>query len=154
MRTYTRFRFFRPLRAAVRLILCGAVVIPSLAGAQKVTSNQFVGAKLSDGGTLTIYKGNPANRELLTFIDHSYLTLKIEGLYYSNNPWATKIGPDGTPKAVDVFLNGGQTSKIGDTLRVVWKESGFDIVQDAYPVQFSSSGVIVLSIKIVNHKLT
>lgn len=144
-------------RTAFWLVLCAAFVIPSLAAsdyaeAQAVTKNQFVGARVESGaGYLTIYKGDPANNEQLTFFDESFLTVKVQGLYYSNSPFGGKIGPNGTAWPIDVKLDNGQTSNVGDTIRTVWKETGFDIVQDAYPVTFSISGVIVLSVKIVNH---
>jgi hypothetical protein len=165
VRPYNRLLPFRSLRTgsltratrtALRLAVACAFVFlspPGRAGAQFTTRNQFVGAKVEQGGYLTIYKGDPANNERLTFYDKSYLTVKVDGKYYSNNPDGGKIG-NGTALPIDDHMLNGQNSQIGDTLRTVWPESGFDIVQDAFPVAFSNSGVIVISIKIVNRLIT
>ena len=150
MRLYERLLLLLPRRTTLRFFFCCLFLFPGALAAQQVTKNAFIGAKL-DGGLLTIYKGDPANKELLTFIDKSYLSLKIDGLYYSNNPYGGQVGPSGALQPIDVYLSQGQTQTIRDTLRTVWKEQAFDIVQDVYPVLFSNSGVIVLSIKIVNH---
>ncbi len=136
---------------AVRLTLLLAFCIPSLVFGQQFVSNPFVGGRVDGGGLVTIYRGNPSNRNLLTYIDKSYLTLKINGLYYSNNENADLIGPNATIQPVDVSLSAGQPFKVQDTLRTIWKEKGFDIVQDVFPVQFENSGVVVISVKIVNH---
>ena len=97
MRPYNRLHFFRSLRACPSvvagrgLILCCAFVLPSvtpLPAAAQITSNKFVGAKVSAGdGFLTIYKGDPANNEQLSFFDESFLTVNIDGQFYSNNPF-------------------------------------------------------------------
>ncbi len=144
-------------RAAFWLILCAAFVIPSLvasdyAAAQAITKNQWVGARVEDSfGYVTIYKGDPANNESLSFRNMSFLTVKVQGSYYTNDPYATQIGPGCNTPATSVFLGNANTFSIGDTIRCVWPENGFDIVQNVYPVEFTKSGVIVLSIKIVNH---
>ena len=141
---------FRPLRAILRLVVFVAVLLPGLAQAQTITQNSFVGAAVtSSDGLLTIYNGPVNNRQLLTYIDKSYLTVKVgsgaSAKYYSNNSNAD------LPQPPDILLENGQTSKIADTIQTRWPENGFDILQDVYPVAFTSSGVIVLSIKIVNH---
>ncbi|MDP4198981.1 MAG: T9SS type A sorting domain-containing protein [Bacteroidota bacterium] len=81
----------------------------------------------------------------------SFLTVKVQDLYYSNNPYGNLIGQSCASQPVNVILNNGQSSLVGDTLRTIWPETGFDIEQDAYPVEFTNSGVIVISIKIINH---
>ena len=145
------------LRAAILLALGGALVFPRLAKADVTTGNSFVSAMVTtDGsGLLTIFKGNPANSDRLTYEEESFLTIKTgsgnDVKYYSNNTNSPTLGPGGTPLSVDVTLSNGQTSKIADTIQTIWPENGFDIVQDVYPVAFTQSGVIVLSIKIINH---
>jgi len=133
----------------MRLLLIVLISIPCIAIAQ-VTNNKFVGAKSAEG-YLTFYNGDPRNGELLSYIDKSYLTVQVDGRFYSNNPMGGKLGPSGANQPIDVSLTNGSSFKVRDTLRTIWKESGFDIIQDAYPVAFTNSGVIVLSIKIVNH---
>ncbi|HEX5315968.1 MAG TPA: hypothetical protein VFX22_04885, partial [Candidatus Kapabacteria bacterium] len=137
----------RSHRAIVWLAALAVIVFSTTLRAQ-TTNNQFVGAQVTGGNALlTIFKGPPANHELLSYIDHSYLTVKVNGLLYSNNDNVDNtVGP-----GIDVMLSGATSTKIADTIHTVWKESGFDIVQDVYPVAFTNSGVIVLSVKIVNH---
>ena len=132
------------------VILCTA----STGVAQVSTQNAFVGATVTDGdGLVTIYNGPPVNKDLLSYIQKSYLTVKIgsdpNALYYSNNPYADLVGTTTHPP--DVLLTNGGTGKIKDTIRTTWREHGFDIEQDVYPVAFTNSGVIVVSIKIINH---
>jgi len=138
----------------MRFALCCAIVIPSIAGRTQTVGNAFVGAVVTNG-LITIYKGNPANKEQLTFIEKSFLTVAVNtggGIqYYSNNISGGKVGPAGTPHPIDFNLVNDHTLKTKDTIKTVWIESGFDIVQKVYPVAFSSSGVIVISISIVNH---
>ena len=134
------------LGAAMLLALCSAVIFPSVSRAQVTTWNPFVGAAVDgSNGLVVIYKGPPGNHELLSYIDRSFLTVKVNNLVYSNN--------DNVPvgSGIDVMLAGGVPKKIRDTVQTIWKENGFDIVQNVYPVQFTNSGVIVISIKIVNH---
>jgi len=119
-----------------------------------MVKNAFVGAVVSNG-LITIYKGNPLNKEQLSFIEHSYLTVAITSgsgqvQYYSNSIQGGLVG-QGTVHPIDVPLQGDKTTQIKDTIKTVWKESGFDIVQKVYPVAFTSSGVIVISVSIVNH---
>jgi|GEM_PF-2535008 len=142
---------FLPLGAVLGLVLSIAFLLPRVVHSQPSVQNQFVGATVAGGGLLTIYNGPPANKSLLTYIQKSYLTVDVNGVYYSNNPNGGLLGPSGASHPIDVSLFDDLTSKIRDTIRSVWKEKGFDIVQDVYPVKFTNSGVIVLSIKIVNH---
>src|SRR5438552_851785 len=72
-----------------------ASVLSSGTAHAQITRNQFVGAKVSEGGLITIYKGNPANNEQLTFERESFLTLKIEGKYYSNSAYGQYIANGG-----------------------------------------------------------
>ncbi|MDP4287200.1 MAG: hypothetical protein Q8922_04610 [Bacteroidota bacterium] len=142
-----------PRSRFLAVVLFVSLATSNVIHAQQLVMNQFVGATVNGGqGLLTFYKGNPANRELLSFHGMSFLTVNVENIYYSNSPYGGQIGS--TVHPIDVQLMNGTTSKIQDTLRTVWKESGFDIVQDAYPVAFTTSGVIVLSVKIVNHTST
>ncbi|HEY3874264.1 MAG TPA: hypothetical protein VGM92_02210, partial [Candidatus Kapabacteria bacterium] len=80
-----------------------------------------------------------------------FLTVEVNGKFYSYNPNGGKIGPSGNPQPIDFTLFNPATRKVGDTVSCVWKEQGFDIEQDVYPVAFTSSGVIVLRVKIINH---
>ncbi len=138
------------LRTPILLVVVAVLVCSGVADAQQVTQNQFVSVK-EINGLLTIYKGPPANGDALTYADESFLTVEVNGLYYSDNPNAEFIGSNGNTHPPDVTLANPQTAKIKDTLRTIWQEQGFDIVQDAFPVAFTSSGVIVISVKIVNH---
>jgi hypothetical protein len=147
MKQYNRLHLFVMLQTAIRLVLFSAFVIPGIAMAQ-TTMNAFVGATVNQG-LITFFKGDPANKEQLSFIETSYLTVKVNGLFYSNNPNGGMIGS--TTHPIDVVLVDDQTAKKGDTITTFWNENGFDIVQNVYPVAFSTSGVIVLSISIVNY---
>src|ERR1017187_2152316 len=141
----------------MRIAFGCAFLFPGVAWAQTVTENAFVAATVNQG-LLTIYNGNyhssGNNNENLTYTSQSFLTVEVNGLYYTNNgnlidtlAWGVHI-----PLSSKVIqLVGDQTRKVKDTITTVWKESGFDIVQKVYPVAFSASGVIVLSISIVNH---
>ncbi len=126
-----------------------AVIVPSRSSAQiLVTKNAFVGANESNG-LLTLYKGDPINNNGLTYYGESFLTVEVNGTYYTYN-----ANVDTAANMPDVTLNFPETSKIKDTIRCIWKEQGFDIVQDAYPVAFTNSGVIVISVKIINHGIS
>ncbi len=101
---------------------------------------------VESNGLLALYKGSPADNNSLTFRGESSVTVLVNGVYYSDN---TDI--DSTPTQPVHHLVIPTSSKIEDTIPGVWKVQGFDIVEDAYPVAFPSSGVIVISAKIVNH---
>jgi hypothetical protein len=128
-----------------------AILFPRFTAAQTITKNAFAGATVTNG-LITFYKGDPANKEQLSFIGTSYLTARVNGVYYSNDPHGGLIGPGNAATAV--ILTNDETTKIGDTISTLWKEGGFDIVQKVYSVAFSNSGVIVLGISIVNHTNT
>jgi hypothetical protein len=145
------------LRTVLRFAFGLAVLMPGIVRALTVTQNGFVSAVVSQG-LLTIYKGNydaanPGNNENLTFNGFSFLTVNVNGYYYTNNGnlQIPAVGGVVVPASHIILLMGDQTKKIKDTISTVWKESGFDIVQKVYPVAFSNSGVIVISISIVDH---
>ena len=130
-------------------ILVASTTLP----AQTTTRNAFVSASVDDGsGKIVFYGGAPISANIIsnTFGNsHSYLSVKVNNMVYSNNNGAVSLPPD-------VLLNNGVTTVFtgpnrADTVRVVWPESGFDIVQDIYPVAFDLSGQIVYKISIVNH---
>ncbi len=125
-----------------------AIFLPGIGSAQQLqTMNQYVGV-VESNGILTIYKGNPANNNSLTFDGESFLTVYVNGVYYSDNP--NLVSTPAQP-VTSLYYSTPTSTLIRDTIESVWKESGFDIVEDAYPVAFSSSGVIIISAKIVNH---
>ncbi len=152
--------------AVAALLAC--LVLPATTGhAQFVTQNAFVGG-LVDGSTGHVTwtkvvngKARPVDgAKPLTFQGFSYLTLRIDNLYYTNNDAGTtptlvanSFGTFPLTHTPDVALNNGTTSKIQDTIETTWHEQSgaFDIVQDVYPVQFRNSGQVVLKVKIVNH---
>ncbi len=127
-----------------------AILIPGIAQAQVfVTGNFFTSAQVQgNNGLITFWKGSPPpiDNAGLSFPGESFLTVEVNGVYYTYN---TNAGPSSTPPAVS--LSFPAASKIKDTVRCIWKEAGFDIVQDVWPVAFTNSGVMVVSIKIVNH---
>lgn len=135
------------------LILLGfAAVLPGIGHAQAtlVTENNFVSAQVSTNlGLITIWKGPPPQTgdDGLTFPGHSFLTVEVNNVYYTYNYLGGGAGS--TPPSVE--LSNPDATQIKDTIRCVWKEQGFDIVQNVWPVQFANSGVIVISVKIVNH---
>jgi hypothetical protein len=142
---------------AILIVVC---CFPVLAKADLTTGNQFVCAKVSSGwGLVTWYNGDikksPLTWKILSFVDHSFLDLRIGNTFFTNDnlsPPPTLTGPPqvgGTPP--DFFLDNGVNRKIGDTIETVWAQEGFDIVQDVYPVAFSRAGQIIVKIKIVNH---
>jgi hypothetical protein len=152
----------RKLLAILIVSLFSACAFPVGASADMSTSNQYVAAIVSDGwGLVTWYKKPTAislqkDWKVLSFVNHSFLNLRINSLYYTNNnltPPPPKIGPPevDTKLNPDVFLDNGTNTKIGDTIETTWRQGAFDIVQDVYPVQFSHSGQIVMKIRIVNH---
>lgn len=123
-----------------------ALFITRVASAQEIfVKNQFVAAGVFMGdGYVTIYQGDPNLGKRLTYKKFSYLTVKVGGQYFTNND-------QGPGPVIPNQLVGGETFRVGDTIRTIWKENGFDIIQNAYPVAFTTSGVIVLSVSIVNH---
>ncbi len=131
------------------LVLGCAMFLPGIGKAQIVTGNAFVSVQVQgNNGLLTIWQGQPPpiGDNGLTYPGFSIMTVEVNGVYYTYN---TNLGSGSTPPAVD--LGAPQATKIQDTVQCLWKEAGFDIVQDVYPVAFKNSGVIVIKIKIINH---
>ncbi len=141
---------FRFLALGVLAFASTCLLHPASACAQKMfTGNAFVTAAVEDAtGKIEFYAGSATGSHILAYNSsnsRSYLSVMISGQCYSNN---TDFIPAGKP---DHQLDNGINSQIGDTIETVWKESGFDIVQDVYPVAFAISGQIVYKIKVVNH---
>jgi len=153
--------FLRAPFAAMVLALGCVAVLPGIGNAQFVTFNQFAGAQVQgNDGLITLWKGQPppVGDNGLSFPGETFITVAVDqgsGLkYYSNNPNGGFIG--GVNHPIDQHLDFPQPSstKIKDTIQTIWKEQGFDIVQKVWPVLFNNSGVIVMSILIVNHGQT
>ncbi len=117
--------------------------------ANLTTGNRFVTALVEDQtGHIWFLRGNSAfvpPSIQLSYRNKSFLSVRVGAKVYSNNDVSSIIGQP------DVMLGNGRNSKIGDTIETVWKETGFDIIQDVYPVAFEISGQIIYSIRIVNH---
>ena len=145
-----------------------------------ITGNKFVAARVEaqtglitfiDAGGIGATNAPPGT--LLSYVDKSFLSIVADTFltpvsdtgYYSNNnlmPINLSV-PIGQSRALPGYqwhnLGEGVTSKIGDTIETVWKNLGedtgyshaFDFVQDVYPVEFDSSGQIVVSVKVINH---
>lgn len=98
------------------------------------------------------------SKNFLTNPGHSYLSLSVNGQWYTNNNVGGQnlVGSflgDAGSAVTPIPLDGGITNTIADTIQTVFHEGSgaFDIVQEVYPVQFRASGQIVLRVKIVNH---
>jgi hypothetical protein len=117
------------------------------------TSNAFVSAAVQPS---TGWLGISAPGHPLSNANHSYLSLIIDGKYYTNNNSGPglitqTLGGAASVHSPDVSLLGGASIKRGDTIITDWNEGTFDIQQRVYPVAFRASGQIVLSVRIVNH---
>lgn len=132
------------------LVFGYAILTPGITRAQVfVTGNVFTSAQVQgNDGLVTFWKGTPppVDNAGLSFPGESFLTVEVNGVFYTYNP---NEGPGSTPPAVSLTFPAA--SKIKDTVRCIWKEPGFDIVQDVWPVAFTNSGVMIVSVKIVNH---
>jgi len=116
--------------------------------AQVQTNNQFIWATVDNTTGLVTVLLPPGRVEVdpqLSFYDKSYFTCKIGTTYYTNNDVIVPF------PASARHLNGGTTVKVADTVRTTWNVTGFDIIQDVYPVAFTKSGQIVYKWKFVNH---
>ncbi len=141
----------------VAAFLCGSFALTDIAHAQSLsTVNAYIGADVStDGyGLISIYiPTSPKTR--LNFDQKSYVTLNLQGNYYTNNTLLPLTGANPPyPNHVYAYLQGGKTQKIKDTIRTTWSPSpNFDLVQDVYPVAFpvNGSGQIVFKWTLVNH---
>lgn len=159
----TRFGLFAAMVFALMVMLASA----SHAQQQLVTQNKFVGGLVGTAtGTVTFTQVVNGKARIsdgakpLSFENFSFLTLKIDTLYYTNNDVGAMptlvtntLGGASFTRRPDVFLNTGSIKKIQDTIERTWVEQGFafEIVQDVYPVAFRNSGQIVVKVKIVNH---
>ena len=137
-----------------------------------VTGNKFVAAQVvAPTGLITFISAGgtgattvpPGTR--LSYVDKSFLSIK-SGLtsstdtFYTNNNLSSQnicdpIGSAIGQALIQYNLTSGSSTKNADTIETVWVSQGpsvlVDIVQDVYPVEFESSGQIVVSVKIVNH---
>ena len=113
----------------------------------------------SDGwGLLDLYYfDGTGTRQRLTFANFSYLTVQVNGVFYTNDSYLSSGMDWETGQNVNVqYLNNASNVKIKDTIESVWAigTNGFDIVQDVYPVTstLNPSGVIVYRFSIRNHQ--
>jgi hypothetical protein len=158
---------FIPMRNSLRMLFRSSrfvvllLLVADIASAQKATvGNSIVTATVdSSTGLIAIYKtgATPTN---LTYPGTSYLSLKIDGRYYTNNastPPTNLADPIGSiqSQSPDVLLDSGITTVSGNTIQTVWHDtlSGADIVQRVYPEEFASvqpAGQIVISVSLVS----
>jgi hypothetical protein len=130
------------------------LTIPVISFAQVVTSNAYVEADVSDDGTglVRCYYANTDHSQYILNPDYSsYLTVSVNGFYYTNNPYPDWLAP------FSFQLTGGVTTKIADTIETVWQvdtADAFEIIQDIYPVAFpyAESGQIVYKFSIHNEE--
>ena len=102
----------------------------------------------SDGwGLLDLYYFDmTGTRQRLTFSNFSYLTVEVNGDFFTNDSYLTSGMDWETGENVDVqYLNNATNVKINDTIESTWLigTNGFAIIQEVYPVHFSNSGQIV-----------
>ncbi len=157
----------RKALTSLMLVLLIAAGLASEALAQKMeplagigtTKNRFVQGIVEPGSGLVTWYSLPGplidGSGYLSFQDHSYLSLMIEGKLYSNNDNNLV-----TPNYVNL-KSGGNLYKIPgpsgtqtDTVRCIWNEGDFDIVQDVYPQAFEKSGQIIIKISFNNRRST
>ncbi len=101
---------------AILFMLCLAT---GIARAQFVTQNDYVEADVSnDGlGLVRIYYANTTHGQYITHPGYrSYLTVMVNGNYYTNNMYPDTFAPFSLP------LNNGKTQQIGDTIETVWHQ--------------------------------
>src|ERR1051325_2558690 len=131
----------------------------ALANAQMLeTKNKFVAGDVeAETGILSIKTVvNGKSRDYLTNPGHSYLSLSINGRWYTNNNVGGQnlvgnLGGGGS-SVTPTMLDNGRTSLIQDTIQTIFDEAGgaYSIIQEVYPVAFRASGQIVLRVKILN----
>ncbi len=109
-------------------------------------------------GLIGIYLAQPSSpKNWLSYQEHSYVTVSINGKYYTNNTNIALLPTTGAvPANPTGYLQNAKISKIQDTVRTIWQPQGpnnIDIVQDVYPVffPFSNSGQIVYRFYAVDH---
>ncbi len=135
------------------VVLCSSTDSRALVGK---TRNKFVQAIVEPGSGLITWYDLPGplldGSGYLSFQDHSYLSLMIGGKLYSNNDnnMVTSNYVNLTYGGVVSILPGPPGTQT-DTVRCIWNEGTFDIVQDVYPVAFETCGQIVAAVSIVNH---
>ncbi len=130
------------------------LIVPITSRAQVVTSNAYVEADVSNDGSglVRCYYTNTDHSQYILNPDYtSYLTVSVNGFYYTNNPYPDWLAP------FSFQLTGGVTSKIGDTIETVWQVDTadvFEVIQDIYPVAFpyAGSGQIVYKFSIHNEE--
>ncbi len=144
-------------------IVMGILLFPGFHGARAqqylTTGNASVMAEVShDGwGLITIYRpGSTPEESGITYPDKSYLTVLVNGIYYTNNPNLPDTAPPAMPAAPVVLDSGTDQILSGsngaDTIETTWpSDSGFAIVQDVYPVLFPNGGHIVIRVRVENH---
>jgi hypothetical protein len=139
-------RFFH--KAALLLVLALACSSPGTSRADLVTGNQFVWAKVDAGTGLISISEFPGVQfgEPLSYPEHSYLNVMINGRYFTNNSYPPDTG--------NVFaLRNPVLSMSGDTIICIWpKVYGVNVIQKVYPVLFSFAGQIVMSFSFQNPK--
>ncbi len=83
----------------------------------------------------------------LNFYDKSFFSISINGQVLSNNDIITS----GNRPSDFQLLNNGTSIKIANTIRTTWiTVSGFNIIQDVFPVLFEKSGQIVMRWSVKN----
>ncbi|MBS1902783.1 MAG: T9SS type A sorting domain-containing protein [Bacteroidetes bacterium] len=140
---------FRIPDSAHPISFCAAIIfVLSFAGqgahAQDVTtSNDFiVGRILGNDGSIFVMlpPGRVGLDASLNFYDKSFLTVQINGNYYTNNNVLSPI-----PANTKQLGMPNQLIKVGDTVRCVWRNrDSVDIIQDCWPVAFTKSGQVAM----------
>ncbi len=117
------------------------------ARATLVVGNNYVYAQVEESSGLITVKVAPISPTAVTlsFGDHSYLAVMIGTDVFTNNPPANDNLPD-------KLTTTGSSTKIADTIFTTWTNlDGVDLIQKVYPVKFSKSGQIVISISFKNN---
>ncbi|HWF44699.1 MAG TPA: T9SS type A sorting domain-containing protein [Candidatus Kapabacteria bacterium] len=137
--------------SAVLTCIAGGALAPEFSYATLTTGNKFVTAKVEDGsGVLTIVTTNGGyygNENLLTFRQTSYLTVRLQGQYWTNNDQIANnpaANWNSTNPQYGGMLSNGTATRTGDTIQTVWKVPTGEIIQDVYPVEYDYSGQIVM----------
>lgn len=142
---------FRKILFALFLLVCAAPAFAQTA----TTGNAWVSAQVdSMTGQVTVKAGG----KFLSYPGMSFLGLRIDGKYYSNNVQAVPgkladpIGSGTAQQLPDVLLDNGTTTVIAGRIKTVWFDTAnaIYIEQDVYPVQFAASGQIVISVLVTS----
>jgi hypothetical protein len=147
MRLTSRFFAARrsgiPVFVAISIAVFVSLFANSAFGALTV-GNNFVYANVEESSGLISIKVSPVstNSPSLSFQDHSYLAVMIGSAVFTNNP------NSGKP---DFLTTTGNSVKVADTIFTTWTNlNGVDVIQKVYPVKFSKSGQIVISVSLHN----